>query len=75
MSEWIKTADRLPEKPGIKDYEYVECLIFYKGEIMLRPWNCEHLCWDDEAQDDFFCDPKAPSHWMPLPAPPSGDAS
>jgi hypothetical protein len=69
--EWIKTADRLPEKPGKRSYEYVECLIYHKGQILLRPWNCEHLCWDDEAQNDFYCDPKEPTHWMPLPNPPA----
>lgn len=70
MSEWISTKDRLPEKLGKERYEYVECLIFYKGEILKRPWNCEHRCWDDEEMDDFFCDAMAPTHWMPLPNPP-----
>ena len=70
MSDWILTTDRLPSKPGVAEYEYVECLIFYHGGILKRPWNCEHLCWDDEEHDDFFCDPKAPTHWMPLPEPP-----
>ena len=60
MTEWIKTSDRLPEKPGKAKYEYVDCLIYFKGEILLRPWNCEHLCWDDEAHDDFFLRPKSP---------------
>ena len=68
---WIATSEKLPEKPGKDRYEYVECMIFHKGEIKLRPWNCEHLCWDDESHDDFFCDPKEPTHWMPLPAPPA----
>jgi len=66
---WIKTADRLPEKPGLADYEYVECVIFYKGEYLVRPWNCEHLCWDDEAHDDFFCNPHDPTHYMILDGP------
>jgi len=70
---WIKTSDRLPEKPGKRDYEYVDCLIFYKGEVLKRPWNCEHLCWDDEHYDDHFCDPKEPSHWMLVPAAPIAD--
>lgn len=68
--EWIKTSDRLPEKPGQKSYEYVDCLIFHKGEIKQRPWNCEHLCWDDEHYDDHYCDPLEPTHWQPLPAAP-----
>lgn len=68
--EWISTKERLPEKPGIKDYEQVLCLIYWKGEISLVWWNCEHLCWDDSSGDDYLCDPKDPTHWMPLPAPP-----
>ena len=70
---WIKItcANDLPKKPGKERYEYVECLIFHKGEIKMRPWNCEHLCWDDEEHDDFFCDAMEPSHYMKLPAPPS----
>lgn len=70
---WIKItcANDLPKKPGKERYEYVECLIFHNGEIKMRPWNCEHLCWDDEEHDDFFCDAMEPSHYMKLPAPPS----
>lgn len=68
--EWIKTIDRLPTKPGKSSYEHVDCLIFYRGQILQRPWNCEHLCWDDEDYDDYFCDPLAPTHWRELPEPP-----
>ncbi len=45
----------MPEKPGKASYEYVDCLIVYKNEVLMRPWNCEHLCFDDEHYDDFFC--------------------
>ena len=41
---WIKPksiAD-MPKKPGLADYEYVECLILYKGDLLTRPWNCGH---------------------------------
>lgn len=68
---WIRTIDRLPGKPGKKSYEYVDCLIFYRGDILIRPWNCEHHVWDDEEHDDFFCHPTEPTHWMPLPEPPA----
>lgn len=68
--EWIRTKDRLPEKPGKRDYEYVDCLIYHKGERKIRPWNCEHLCWDTEDYDDFFAEPTEPTHWMPLPSEP-----
>lgn len=70
VAGWIRTIDRLPEKPGKARYEYVDCLIVLNGEVISRPWNCEHLCWDDEEKDDFFCDADKPTHWMPLPAAP-----
>ena len=66
---WVRTVDRLPGKPGKDSYEHVDCAIFRKGEILCRPWNCEHLCWDDEDRDDFFCDALEPTHWMRLEAP------
>lgn len=71
MSEWVSVKDRLPEKPGLVSYEHVYCLIFYNGDVLLRPWNCEHLCWDDESGDDFELKPKDPTHWMLLPSGPN----
>lgn len=73
VSPWIKitSAEVLPKKPGLKSYEYVDCLIFHNGEIKKRPWNCEHLCWDDEEYDDFYCGPMEPSYYMLLPTPPA----
>jgi len=70
---WIKTSDRLPEKPGIKRYEQIPCLVVRagrRGHVELLVWNCEHLCWDDSEGDDHDCDPYQVSHWMPLPEPP-----
>lgn len=66
-SRWIRTTDRLPEKPGKEDYEHVECLVRRKGRIYVALWNCEHLCWDDDDGDDFRWHATDPSHWMPLP--------
>lgn len=64
---WIATADRLPEKPGKRSYEQIECLIkLPNGDIEVSMWNCEHMCWDDADGDDFRFDPGQPSHWMPL---------
>lgn len=65
--EWIKTTDRLPEKPGLEPYEYVDCYIVVDGKVLERPWNCEHECWDDEGYDDFEFEANRPSHWMPKP--------
>ena len=66
---WQDPNLTLPKKPGLRNYEYVDCLIVYKGEVLKRPWNCEHLCWDDEHYDDFFCHPTDPTAWTFLPAP------
>lgn len=66
----IKSKDDLPKKPGLKSYEYVECLIVYKGEVLYRPWNCEHECFDDEEHDDHFCNWEEVTHYMPLPSAP-----
>lgn len=66
--KWIPTTEKLhPEKPGKRPYEQVPCLIMKNGRILLRQWNCEHLVWDDEDGDDFFCEAKEVTHWMLLP--------
>ena len=57
-----------PAKPGKKRYEQVPCLVLHQGEILIRQWNCEHLVWDREDGDDFFCQTNEVTHWMPLPA-------
>lgn len=67
---WVPTKERLPEKPGKQGYEHVDCLIVLNGEVLSRPWNCEHLVWDREDYDDFFCEATKPSHWMLKPNPP-----
>jgi hypothetical protein len=66
----IKSMHDLPEKPGKMAYEQIDCLIVYRGDVLRRTWNCEHLCWDDEEGDDFFCDPLDASHYMLTPYPP-----
>ena len=67
--EWIPTTDKLhPNKPGLRPYEQVPCLIVRNREILLRQWNCEHLVWDTEDGDDFYCEAnKDVTHWMTLP--------
>lgn len=70
--EWIPTADKLrPDKPGKRPYEQVPCLVVKNQEILIRLWNFEHLVWDDEDGDDFFCNAVDVTHWMPLPDLPS----
>ncbi len=69
-NNWISTTERLPEKPGKRNYEHVACLVTrgYGTEILM--WNCEHECWDDASGDDYECDPLTVTHWQPLPQPP-----
>lgn len=67
--EWIPTTDKLhPEKPGKRPYEQVPCLIVRNREILSRQWNCQHLVWDTEDGDDFYCEAdENVTHWMLLP--------
>ncbi len=66
MSEWIKTADKLPDADS-------NCFVFYKNSVRILYWNNHHKVWDDESGDDYFCDAEDCSHWMPFiwPNPPS----
>jgi len=67
--EWILVSERLPdledengESPNVlgyyPDYPPDIQLVWYTGNG-----------WEDG--DGSGCDVKAPSHWMPLPAPPA----
>ena len=58
VGQWVfpKSINDMPKKPGKEAYEYVECLVMHKGDMIARPWNCEYQVFDDEAQDDFFCE-------------------
>jgi hypothetical protein len=62
---WVSTKDKqYPDRQG--KWEHVPCLVIRKGQILIRPWNSEHLVWDDEDGDDFFCDASEISYWMLL---------
>ncbi len=65
---WIvpQSVADMPVKPGIERYEYVDCLVLYKGELLCRPWNCEHQVFDDEHRDDHFCDWDEVQAYRPL---------
>lgn len=66
-AHWRKTTDGLPQKPGLKSYEQIECLIMLpNGDLEISMWNCEHEVWDDAEGDDYRHDPCKPTHWMPL---------
>lgn len=65
--QWTMTKDALPKKPSVKSYEHVECIIrMPNGDTLIRPWNCEHLVWDDEFGDDFEFHATDPVAWIAL---------
>lgn len=66
MMEWISTKDKLhPDKPGIRDYEQVECLVIPKGGcLQMMCWNCEDEVWDDSQGDDTMCEADQIEWWM-----------
>jgi hypothetical protein len=74
--QWISTKQKShPDKPGLRDYEQIPCLVVYQGEVIILQWNCEHLCWDREDGDDFFCGIQDVTHWMLLPAAPPQEST
>ena len=73
--QWIKTTDRLPERNPHERYSQVACLVVHKREVKILVYNHEHLCWDDESADDYYCDIADVSYWQPLPEPPTAEDS
>lgn len=70
MSEWIKVSERLPEKwtevmvwPHPSD-QNMTAELRHDGEWEYQEY-VHHHGWDSVKI-------KAPTHWMPLPAPPKG---
>ena len=68
MSAWISVDDRLP--PILKD----------TGKSFIALWldegeTIDHLCFDGEDywNQNSFNHSDKPTHWMPLPEPPSED--
>ena len=72
---WIlSSVQPHPPKPGLADYEQIRCLVVHQGDVLIRWWNCEHKCWDDEQADDHFCDAADVTAWMLAPEPPPAKA-
>lgn len=70
MSEWVSVEDRLPYRDGESS---IYCLVMAKGyDIIVRPYNEYHKCWDEEDGDDHFTKDVGGliTHWQPLPPPP-----
>lgn len=42
-------------------------------EVKILCFNEFHQCWDGEDGDDYECDIKQVTHWMPLPVAPQID--
>ena len=72
MNDWISVKDRLPYEDGDSQ---IMCLVFddYENDILVRPYNEYHKCWDTEDRDDYYTDAINGyiTHWMELPMPPS----
>ena len=77
-ADWIQTKERLPTRFDSlhEDNHHIDCYIFIINQVIERPWNIHHECWDDKEYDDFEFNDTAPSHWMianPLPEPPKAN--
>lgn len=69
--KWTSTKEKLhPDKPGLRDYELLECLVIPKrGHIQMCCWNCEHEVWDDAEGDDCLYGADQIEWWMVIEGP------
>tara|TARA_R110002110_G_scaffold415850_1_gene657983 strand:+ start:19094 stop:19471 length:378 start_codon:yes stop_codon:yes gene_type:complete len=73
--EWTLTSDTPPHG----DYNHIDCYIILKrnrSDVLERPWNTIHKCFDDSGYDDFEYNADDVFCWMikphvDLPLPPS----
>lgn len=76
-SEWNRRADLVPA-PGWQPIEtaprYEDILIYEDGAVTKARVTCvgDDWCWELDCTQPVVYSP-APTHWMPLPAPPSED--
>lgn len=71
--EWIKVENQLPKTDGNNS---IMVLVFTKRrEILCRPYNEYHNCFDDYDGDDYWTDAIGGevTHWMPLPEKPKSE--
>ncbi len=64
-----RTIAELPKADSnlVNWMDYLQCLICYNGEILLRPYNLHHICFDDEDMDDHFCKIEDVKWWCLVP--------
>jgi len=73
-TNWISVKDRLPDRKPNKRHSHL-CLVVFHGEAKILAYNHEHLCWDQEDLDDYFCDTADVEYWQPLPKLPNTSES
>lgn len=65
-----RPMSELPARQECVSYSQVWCFVIHKGELKILAFNHEHMCWDREDGDDFYCGIHEVTHWMPLPSAP-----
>jgi len=41
----------------------IPCVVVVNGHTLIRQWNVDYQCWDDEDGDDFFCKRDVVERW------------
>lgn len=67
--EWVAMNQGIPERQPNTHYSQVPCLVTYRGEVKVLVFNHEHMVWDDESADDFYCQLADVTAWKYLPEP------
>lgn len=77
MSGWIKCSDRLPSLEGKPDWDRGETVIAFQ-EGYVRPLRYERQMYNktEKGREPRWVDMRgritiAPTHWQPLPSPPT----
>ena len=42
------------------------CLVLHRGWLRILTWDAYYKCWDDEEEDDYFCDKENVEKWITL---------
>lgn len=66
VQRWIPVKEELPSNDEERS---IRCLVKTKyGGIVVREYNTEHKCWDDEDGDDYYSDSVGGkvTHWRQI---------